>query len=309
MLSSSVEVMLVKDWSVKNISIDELKCRIGAGACYADDCLFVSESLQYLCCTDSVRLDFSLMVFCTSGCIRWGQNGNMYSLYEHDFGIILSGNPVTKMSVSNDCKMKVVGLSDRFLQRLFRNGTDVWHLVRFVKSHPVKHLEWKNFELLLRYVDLIATELAIGDIIRREEIMQHLLAALVLGMMSDIDRSMALSSPKGSEKVSPSAYTFRRFVEELYADSGHHRSVTYYANKLCCSPTYLSRLVKRMSGKKALSLINEHAIDRIAFELKYTDKTIKEIAVEFDFPNVSFFAKYVRRHLKFSPSMFRSKTR
>lgn len=307
MLSSSVEVTQVKDGHVKkSIGIDELKCRIGDGACYADDCLFVSEGLQCVCGAEPVRLDFSLMVFCTAGSVRWGQNGSMCSLYAHDFGIILSGDSVTKVSVSSDCKMKVVGLSDRFLQRLFRNGTDVWHLVRFVRFHPVKHLEGRSFELLLRYVDLIGTELAIGDMIRREEIMQHLFAALVLGMMSDIDRSRAASSQKGPERVSPSAYIFRRFVEELYADNGHHRSVTYYANKLCCSPTYLSRLVKRMSGKKALSLINEHAMDRIAFELKYSDKSIKEIAMEFDFPNVSFFAKYVHRHLKLTPSAFRS---
>lgn len=61
-----------------------------------------------------------------------------------------------------------------------------------------------------------------------------------------------------------------------------------------------------MSGEKALALINEHAVERIAFELKHSDKTIKEIAMEFDFPNVSFFAKYVRKHLKVSPTAFRN---
>lgn len=293
---------------MKNICIKELKHRIGNEACYADDCLFVSESLQCLCNIEPVRFDFSLMVFCTAGCIKWEQNSNICVLEGNDFGIILSGVSLTKVSVSADCSMKIVGLSDRFLQRMFRNGTDAWQFIRFIRSNPVKHLSGNNFELLLHYVDLIGAELALGNISRREEIMQHLFSALVLGMMSDIDRCMAVS-PENKEKASSSAYTFRRFVEELYADNGHHRSVTYYAGRLCCSPTYLSRLVKRMSGKKALSLINEHVIDRIVFELKYSDKTIKEIAMEFDFPNVSFFAKYVRRYLKSSPSTFRNKVR
>lgn len=293
----------------RNISIDELKRHIGDEACYADDCLFVSESLQYLCDTEPVRFDFLLMVFCISGFVKWEQNGCACTLCRRDFGIILSGVSLARVSVSTDCRIKVVGFSDRFLQRMFRSGTDVWRLVSFVKSNPMKRLDDRIFELLLRYVDLIGTELSIGDTVRRGEIIQHLFAAFVLGMMSDIDRCMTIPSEREKEKLSSSVYTFRQFVEELYADNGRHRSVTYYAGRLCCSPAYLSRLVKKMSGKKALSLINEHAMERIAFELKYSEKTIKEIAVEFDFPNVSFFAKYVRRHLKLSPSTFRSKAR
>lgn len=111
------------------------------------------------------------------------------------------------------------------------------------------------------------------------------------------------------KKISSSSYIFQRFLKELYADNGYHRSVIYYAEKLCCSPTYLSRLIKKHSGKKALSLINEYAVERIALELEYSEKSIKEIAMEFDFPNISFFAKYIRKHLKLSPTEFRNKTR
>lgn len=289
------------------MNVNELRNHVGDAACYADDCLFVSDSRLSLCRAEAVRLDLLLMVFCTAGCVRWEQNGQVCTLFEHDLGIVLYGTSMHKVSFSDDCRVKVVGLEGRFLQRLLRTGTDVWQLAHYVRSNPVKHLDGRNFELMLRYVDLIGTELAVGDTVRREEIMQHLFSALVLGMMSDINRSMMSLSTAEKEKVSPSMYTFRRFMEEVYADNGHHRSVTYYADRLCCSPPYLSRLVKRVSGRKALALINECAVERIAFELKHSDKTIKEISIEYDFPNVSFFTKYVRKHLKVAPSVFRSK--
>lgn len=292
---------------MKNISIDELRHNIGSSFCYADDCLFVSESLQYLCTLEPVRLNFSLMVLCTSGSISWEQNGQQYTLYQNDFGIILSGISLAKVSISTDCKIKSVGLSDRFLQRMFHCGTDAWRVARFLKSNPMKHVDGRNSELLSHYIDLISIELSIGDIVHREEITQHLFAALILEMMSDINRYIVTSYE--NEKISSSSYIFQRFLKELYADNGYHRSVIYYAEKLCCSPTYLSRLIKKHSGKKALSLINEYAVERIALELEYSEKSIKEIAMEFDFPNISFFAKYIRKHLKLSPAEFRNKTR
>ena len=60
---------------MESIGIDELKRGTNEAVCYADDCLFVSESLQCLCTSEPVRLDFSLMVFCMEGCVEWEQNG------------------------------------------------------------------------------------------------------------------------------------------------------------------------------------------------------------------------------------------
>ena len=39
--------------------------------------------------------------------------------------------------------------------------------------------------------------------------------------------------------------------------------------------------------------------------LKKSDKSIKEIVNELDFPNLSFFGKYVKRHTGLSPKQYR----
>ena len=39
--------------------------------------------------------------------------------------------------------------------------------------------------------------------------------------------------------------------------------------------------------------------------MKYTPKSIKEIACELGFPNLSFFAKYVKKHLGVSPKAYK----
>ena len=48
-------------------------------------------------------------------------------------------------------------------------------------------------------------------------------------------------------------------------------------------------------------------LDDIYRQLTHSDKSIKEIANSLDFPNLSFFGKFVRAHLDCSPSGFRRK--
>ena len=54
-----------------------------------------------------------------------------------------------------------------------------------------------------------------------------------------------------------------------------------------------------------MDLINEHAMEHIKYQLRNSDKSIKEIAEEFNFSNQSFFGKYVKAHLGVSPQQYR----
>ena len=79
------------------------------------------------------------------------------------------------------------------------------------------------------------------------------------------------------------------------------RSVAYYAGRLCVTPKYLATICQRESGKSPREWIREYTLVDIAYYLKKTTLTIKEIADRLEFPNLSFFGRYVREHLGVSP--------
>jgi len=83
------------------------------------------------------------------------------------------------------------------------------------------------------------------------------------------------------------------------------RSVSYYAERLYITPKYMSTTVKKISGKTALEWINEYVIEDIKRQLAFSSKSIKEIADYLMFPSISFFGKYVKKHLGVSPKEFR----
>ena len=78
-----------------------------------------------------------------------------------------------------------------------------------------------------------------------------------------------------------------------------------FADRLCVSPKYLTSVCNQRSNKSAGDLITMSFVNRIKQLLLYSDMTVKEIANSLNFENLSFFGKYVKKHLGASPNTFR----
>ena len=85
--------------------------------------------------------------------------------------------------------------------------------------------------------------------------------------------------------------------------------VTWYAEELHVTPKYLSTTCKNVSGKTANIWINQFVVKDICQLLRYSEMSIKEISEHLNFPNLSFFGKYVKSHLGVSPKEYRQQIR
>ena len=106
-----------------------------------------------------------------------------------------------------------------------------------------------------------------------------------------------------------SEITLKKFMSLLINDGGRNRSVTYYAEQLFISPKYLSSLMKKSTGRTALDIIREVTVKNIKQDLLYSEKSIKEIANEYDFPNISFFGKFFKQQMGISPRQYRNQNK
>lgn len=91
----------------------------------------------------------------------------------------------------------------------------------------------------------------------------------------------------------------------ISASNNIERSVKFYADKLYVSPKYLSMITKKVSGRTAYEWITGQVVAEIDYQLRYSDLSIKEIANNMQFPNLSFFGRYVKEHLGASPTEYR----
>jgi AraC-like DNA-binding protein len=124
-------------------------------------------------------------------------------------------------------------------------------------------------------------------------------------MLSEISKLFPKEGTELSNRANRGNWIFRKFIELVMKDDGSHRSVAYYADKLCYSPKHLSTVIRQVSGRSPLSIINAHAIQQIKIQLERSDKTMKELTDEFNFANPSFFGKFVKQHMGMPPQQYR----
>lgn len=95
---------------------------------------------------------------------------------------------------------------------------------------------------------------------------------------------------------------FLRLVN-LHAPQEHN--LPFYASQLCLSPRYMSAIVKKVSGRVAKEWIDDALAARIKVELRHTDKSVRLISEEMNFPSPSFFTKFFRRMTGLTPNVYR----
>ena len=99
---------------------------------------------------------------------------------------------------------------------------------------------------------------------------------------------------------------FEAFMKLVKDNHNTERMVGFYADKLCVTPKYLSKVVREVSGRSAPDWIDGFVIMSAKSMLKYSDMTVKEIAIELNFPNQSFFSKFFKSQTGLTPNEYRS---
>ena len=85
------------------------------------------------------------------------------------------------------------------------------------------------------------------------------------------------------------------------------RHIQFYADKLNITSTYLSKVVKEISGNTVGEILTRQVFHEACTILKSSDKTIGEIADILGFNDQSAFTNFFRMHAKCTPSAYRDK--
>lgn len=110
---------------------------------------------------------------------------------------------------------------------------------------------------------------------------------------------------KGIDDESPrTKELFNRFMMELEYNFKESRDVGYYAQRLNITPKYLNIIANRITGHTVKTLINHYVILQIKQSLRSQSKSVKEIAWEYKFSDISFFCRYFKQHTGITPLQF-----
>lgn len=98
---------------------------------------------------------------------------------------------------------------------------------------------------------------------------------------------------------------FNRFMMLMERDYKQSRDVNYYANLMHITSKYLTNIVRQVTGHTPKTVIDQYVILQLKMQLQRTSQSIKEIAWEYHFTDVSFFCRYFKKHTGLTPQQVR----
>ncbi len=104
--------------------------------------------------------------------------------------------------------------------------------------------------------------------------------------------------------------TERLFIDFIQLVQKHfiaHHDITFYADKLFISTTYLSRIVKKITGNTVVDFINRLLLMEASHLLLTTEMPIADIAQQLNFSDQVSFSRFFLRMNGNSPKQFRMK--
>ncbi|MCI1648349.1 MAG: helix-turn-helix domain-containing protein [Bacteroides sp.] len=298
----------MKEIDIRELNVDVTSC---SGVNYIDQDIAVIDDLNGLSINneflssiddDPMRLKVVVVLFCVEGKLQVTVKGVPYVIYKDDVLFCTPNVLINNYMISTDFKGKMLCFSSRFIQQQLQSSSaEIWNKVFYITQNPKLHLKENEINVFSQYYGLIRSKVQQRDHIYHQELMRALFQAFYYDMSNSLSRLVS----SDSKLLKQGELLFQRFIDLLSQSIPKKRFVSHYSNLLNVTPKYLSIVCKDVSGRTASEWINEYVTEDIRYRLRHSSKSIKEISIELDFPNISFFGKYVRAHLGMSPTEYR----
>ena len=253
---------------------------------------------------DIAKLGCMLIAFCEEGEIMCSINGHQHLLQKDHCAILPPGTIIRPYLSSNSHAINVAVIEQSFLTDTLSFKKETWDVMLFLYKSPIFPINRTTFYKMYLYKELLLTLIKEKPHAYSKQTRRYHFSGMICEMFALLNQLVPEHIRKDINRTR-STYIVRDFIEMVNTDDGSHRSVSYYADRLCYSAKYLSSTVKGITGESPLQIINKHAIKQIKYRLKHSNLSIKEIADSFDFANPSFFGKFVKTYTGMSPQQYR----
>ena len=134
----------------------------------------------------------------------------------------------------------------------------------------------------------------------KEGIMRHLYAVFLYELKNFLDLSSADATV--SRRLEEQYITFLKLLPANFAQ---HHDIPFYADAIGITPIYLSRIVRKLSGRTVVDHINDLLMREAKMLLKFTGTSITQIADRLHFADTASFSRFFSRMAGISPRQYR----
>jgi len=215
------------------------------------------------------------------------------------------------ISILPDYICKTVKVTDDFLFELMFFSNDYMSsfslplekdILLNIAENPVIEVGQRIMQDILEIHSIIIKQ-DNENLIYKERIIKSLISVLILQIGSYYKLETDENGPK---EYSREEELTRKFFNLLIDNFRTEKNLSFYADKLCLTPNYLSSIIKKATGYSIQEWIKNIVIMEAKNKLKTTDLTILQISEDLNFANPSFFGRYFKQYVGMTPLKYRN---
>lgn len=301
----------MENTTLYNISLSQFRSFFPDAPCMGmgDDFYILDATLQknHRPLSHPCRFDGFMLLYCMKGHIRMNVNLKEFDISEGMMFMNVPGNIIRVNEILDTPQEQVryvcIAISREFSQGLKLDVTKLFNEGVSMLENPGVKLDETEINLTRSHMKLLGEQLK-SDIPYKKDAILSTLSSLFYVLMGVWNDSMSKEKPDGQS--TRTKVTFDKFMKLVSEYHTQYRNVGFYADKLCLTPKYLSKLVKNATGRSAPEWIDSYVILEAKNLLKYSGTTIKEIVYKLNFPNQSVFYKFFKARTGMTPTEYRN---
>ena len=246
-----------------------------------------------------IRLKGYSLIFVLSGEITIGINYLSHTLKKNMVMQVYPDDIIEHTAYSADFKGYLIIHSAELKKEIMAmtSGIRLQQAGQLKKLHTRQELSEEESQRLRKQVELIKSYIPDKEHVYHSYVIKN----QIINLFFDLDNCRWHRYGDGELGLSRSETLRQRFRELLMEECRMHREVTFYADKLCVTSDYLSKVVREYDRQSAAKWIINAVITEAKILLREPDKTINQIAIELNFPDQSTFGKFFKRNTGLSP--------
>ena len=286
--------------NIQDVNVNRAKI-LGASGYIEDDILLLDKLNEAPIPREPRRMNMIVVALCLKGKAQYTIDTQEQLVRKNDVLIISERHVMDNFMASPDLEGLAIILSARFFRDVIQNVSDISSLFLFSKNHPVINFTQKEADVFISYFNLIKQKMTDTDNLFRRDVVR----SLMLAMFYDLSNVFFRTRLSSVNRQTRADIIFTKFIHLVEGNYKRERRVGWYAEQLCITPKYLSETVKQVSRLTPNEWIDNYVILEIRVLLKNSTRSIKEIALEMNFPNQSFLGKFFKERVGMSPSEYR----
>lgn len=215
---------------------------------------------------------------------------------------ILPNAVVQGANSSDDFLGYAIAADTKFMMSI--QMSDVIKSYVYISANPLLKINEEQSASIIELCEMLRRRREETNHLFGKEICRHLLTVLCYDIHSFYQEQVEeLQDVTCRSRQSALCQEFFKLVEK---NATKHREMSFYADKLCITPKYLSVVVRKSSGRSPVEWIDRTVMLYARTLLSSSDMTVQQISTELGFPNPSFFGQYFKRHEGITPKRYRS---